>query len=100
LHAGSLIAVVGAAPLNVASGSISLNNTPLSLSGTSAITNSVPVGTVFTIVQTTAGVTPQFGGLPDGTIVTVNGVQFTLHYTASAVTLTRYSSTAIGRGRP
>ena len=34
------------------------------------------------------------------TIVTVNGLDFTLHYTATTVTLTRSSTAAKGRGRP
>ena len=93
LHAGSLIQVIGGAgPLNVSNGSISLNNTPLSL--TSVVNPLIAIGTVYTIVQTTAGVVPQFANLPDGTIVTVNGLDFTLHYTATAVTLTRSSTAA------
>ena len=98
MHAGSLIQVIGGSPLTVSNGSISLNNTLLSLS--SVVSPSIAIGSVYTIVQTSAGVIPQFAGLCDGAVVNVNGLDFVLHYTGAAVTLTRYSAAAKGRTRP
>jgi hypothetical protein len=62
--------------LNV-TGSIDLNSAALAV----AYGASTAVGTTFTIVQTTAGVSGTFGGLSEGaTVIASDGVQFRISY--------------------
>lgn len=50
------------------------------------------VGNIFTIVQTTGGVSGTFQGLAEGAQFTAGGRTFVIHYTATAVTLTAAAS--------
>jgi hypothetical protein len=62
--------------LNVA-GSVNLNGAALAVTYSA----STPVGTTFTIVQTTAGISGTFGGLSEGATVTAaDGTQFRISY--------------------
>lgn len=57
-----------------------------------ALPGNVSVGTVFTIIKTTAGVSGTFQGLPEGTVFFVNGNRLQISYLANGakdVTLTR-----------
>jgi hypothetical protein len=68
----------------VVAGAVDLSGVTLGLSG-----SYIPLtGNVFTIVSATGGIIGQFSDLPDGAIVVFNGVDLTVAYTATTVTLT------------
>jgi fibronectin-binding autotransporter adhesin len=55
-----------------------------------------PFGTSYTVIQSSAGITGTFNGLPDNAVFTsfIGGVSLRIHYTANAVIVTRVSATA------
>lgn len=56
------------------------------------------LGTVFTIITSTGTITGTFAGLPNGSTITVNGLNYTINYTATSVTLTFVGGSLAGTG--
>jgi hypothetical protein len=76
-------------------GTVTLNNSPLVLAPPAT---TPVVGTVFTLVNTSAGVSGLFANLPDGSILTVGGNRYILYYTGKTVTLLRARNGGRGAG--
>jgi hypothetical protein len=86
LQAGSLVTALGIT-LNV-TGSISLNNTPLVITGNTTYGR----GTGFTIVKATASLSGKFGGvfagLGSGSFIVLGTTRYLIGYSNTAMTLT------------
>lgn len=74
-------------------GTATLGNATFSPTASTTIAD----GSVLTII-TAASVSGTFNGLPDGTLLTISGMQFRINYTATTVTLTKLSGTATSTG--